>query len=231
MEKLAIFVEGQTELRFIERFLQEIAGMQNITIKLERKWGSGIVALKGRSLNLGGERYFALIYDCQGDNAVRSAIADRMSDLKAKGYKTILGVRDLHPLDLSELDKLIKGLHKDLKLDGMSIKIVVAVREIEAWFLKEEKHFCRIGKSLTPDFIKKEFGFDPIGDPVEKPKHPADLLDSIYKIANKRYKKRDDHVQRTVACLDYENLYEGVAAQVESLRIFVECIDQFLDSA
>jgi hypothetical protein len=39
MKKLAVFVEGQTELLFIERLLEEAAGKNNIAIEKRQAFG------------------------------------------------------------------------------------------------------------------------------------------------------------------------------------------------
>ena len=41
MKKMAIYVEGETELRFIDRLLREIADEKNLQIVLERAFGGG----------------------------------------------------------------------------------------------------------------------------------------------------------------------------------------------
>ena len=41
MKKMAIFVEGETELRFIDRLIREIANEKNLRIVLERAFGGG----------------------------------------------------------------------------------------------------------------------------------------------------------------------------------------------
>src|SRR3989442_1260227 len=166
MKKLAIFVEGQTELYFVERLLQEVAGYQHISIRLERKIGDGILSLKSKSANTGDETYFALIYDCQGEGSVKTTIQERAKDLQSKGYNTILGLRDLYPLPLADLEKLIKGANEGLATPGLTVRIVIAVMEIEAWFLKEDRHFVNLDVSLIPSYIARRCKFNPKTDDV-----------------------------------------------------------------
>lgn len=228
MKKLAIFVEGQTELYFVERLLQELAGYQHIQIRLERKIGSGIISLKSRSANVGDETYFALIYDCQGEGSVKTAIQERMTDLRNKGYETILGLRDLYPLTLADRKKLIAGVNQGLAVPGLKTRIVVAVMEVEAWFLKEDRHFVNLDTALIPTFIARNCGFNPKTDDVTHVHHPSALLHIIYQLVGRSYTKRYKHAQRTVAILDYDNIYAGVTKEVESLAIFLQLIDEFL---
>ncbi len=231
MKRLAVFVEGQTELYFVERLLQEIAGYQHISIHLERKIGAGIITLKSKSANVGDETYFALVCDCQGEGSVKTAIQERKKDLQSKGYETILGLRDLYPLTLADLKRLIDGTNQDLALPGMTIKVVIAVMEVEAWFLKEDRHFIKLHQSLTPSFIKSECGFNPKTDDVTQVKQPSVTLNKIYQLVGRQYKKKYKHAQRTVSLINYENLYAEVTKQVVSLAIFLQLIDEFLASA
>ncbi len=228
MRKLAVFVEGQTELYFLQRLLQELAGYQRINIRLERKIGNGIISLKSTSANTGEETYSALVYDCQGEGSVKTAIQERIADLHSKGYDTILGLRDLYPLDLADRKKLIKGANENLGHAGMTVRIIIAVMEIEAWFLKEDLHFIRLHPSLTVAHINASCGFNPKTADITKVRRPSALLNQIYQLVGRQYKKRYKHAQRTAALLDYDNLYVEVTKQVESLAVFLEYIDRFL---
>ncbi len=228
MRRLAVFVEGQTELIFVERLLQELAGYQRISIRLERKVGDGIVSLKGRGSNVGGETYAVLIYDCQGEGSVKTAMLERMADLKNKGYQTILGLLDLYPIQLADRKKFIRGVNAGLALQGVKLQIVVAVMEVEAWFVKESHHFLRLHPALDPASIKRRIGFNPDTDDVTLVRHPSTLLHRIYRLVGREYKKKEGQVRHVVSLLDYDNLYVGVTKQVESLAIFLQHIDEYL---
>jgi hypothetical protein len=227
MKKAAIFVEGQTEFLFIRRFLEELAGSKNIIIYEQEFKGGKFISLSGVKTP-GDQKYFVLIVDCHGDGSVKSAIIDRRPDLKKAKYDIVLGLRDLYPVPLSDLAKLVRGLRHGLPTAGLPTYICVAVQEIEAWFVQETNHYAIIDASLTKEAIKTNFHFDLDVDCAETITRPSVFLHDIYKFANKKYSKKLSSTARTVSALDYDNLYFNLRFRLPSLLQFVTHIDGFL---
>lgn len=227
MKKIAIFVEGQTELEFVKKLLQEVAGELAIAFFQESWHAKQFIALRGGTPH-GNERYFALLVDCQGDNGVKSAILDRRANLIKAGYNLILGLRDLYPKDRTDLALLRKGLAHGLPQANLPTHIVVAVMEIEAWFAQEEFHYLQIDVSLTKQFIRTNYGFDLDVDCGESLSWPSDFIDQVYKSAGKRYRKKMHQINRTVRALDYSNLYLNLRARLSTFNEFSDYLDQFL---
>lgn len=232
MKKLAIFVEGQTEQIFVDKLLTEIAGEKNIFISQQKY----ITQLNGKrslteisaSSRMPGQKYYVLIRDCEGDVTVKSEILDACNGLSAKGYQKILGLRDVFPISLSQVAKLEAGLRGGLEGTSIPISIMLAVMEIEAWFLAETSHFTRIDPALTLDFIRERLSFDPSTENVEARPHPSKDLDDIYKLVRKSYKKKKATVQWTVELLDYSALYFVLRERVARLKQFIDEINVFL---
>jgi hypothetical protein len=236
MKKIAIFVEGQTEQFFVSKLLQEIAGRKNISVTLYQLRGGSnspkqqiLVSNKSYSLQSPMATHEALIYDCGNDEKVKSDILEEGPNLKAQGYSQILGIRDLFPQSRTELTKLERGLkfipshYQPLPLPH---DIIVAVMEIEAWFLAECNHYGCIDANLSVSLITSRLGFNPdIGDMTLR-RHPAQDLDDIYHLVGKAYRKEKKQVQRTVECLDYAEIYlNPKSAQLTEL---VKQMDVFL---
>jgi predicted ATP-dependent endonuclease of OLD family len=103
MKKIAIFVEGQTEQFFINKLLIEIAGKKNILIELKKF--SGKKTSPKRDIypktfaTPTNPKHSVLIYDCGGDDSVKSRIIEENQDLQNDGYLEIIGLRDLYPLN------------------------------------------------------------------------------------------------------------------------------------
>lgn len=107
--------------------------------------------------------------------------------------------------------------------------IVVAVNEIESWFLSECNHFTCVDAILTNSFIVSRVGFDPCIDDMTLRSHPAQDLHDIYQLVGKAYKnKKKDTVERTIECLDYANIYIKLASKITKLNDLVSIINIFL---
>lgn len=139
MKKIAIFVEGYTELSFVTKLLQCIAGAKNIHFHLEAWHGKKFIALSSPATAL-VEPYFALVVDCRSDYGVKSAILDRRAALIKAGYSKILGLRDVFPFTRGDIPKLVAGLTYGLPTAGIPIEIILAVMEVEAWFVQDTSH-------------------------------------------------------------------------------------------
>lgn len=242
MKKIAFFVEGQTEQFFLNKLLIEIAGAKNILVKLQKFKGKGKTPTDDifpKTLAQGNNKvnHFALIYDCCGDGSVKSRILEEYQDLLADGFSEIIGFRDLFPLpDLNKLEDrlanglIVNGIRREAALPT-NTKIIVAVREIEDWFLAENHHFKEIDPRLTDDFIVSNVPFNPFVDDLTlRTVSAAHDLKSIYKLVNKSYSKNIDKVERTVECLDYANIYLNIRIKMVKLNELITKIDDFLSS-
>lgn len=237
MKKIAIFVEGQTEQIFVNKLLKEIAGQRKISINLFQLRGGSKTPIKQiyvpQSItNPTNPKYEALIYDSGSDSKVKSDILDNIQSLAGRGYSQIIGLRDLYPLDLSKLHNLEQGMlffpqsYLPLPLD---IDFVIAVSEVEAWFLGECNHYECIDSVLLPSFLISNLSYDPCTIDTSTRTVPSDDLKSIYQLVGKTYNKKKDIVERTVECLDYANLYLNVRNRVPKLGQFIDLVDAFLD--
>jgi hypothetical protein len=226
MKKLAIFVEGQTELQFVQRYLEEIANAQNIRFGLT-SYGETL-----RTVDLtpasGRERYFALIVDCSNDERVASALQESAERLRMEGYDRAVGLRDLYPRKATELPVLRAALDNLLRSHEGFLRIFIAIREVEAWFAQEEFHYSNISQSLDKYRLRNELNFDIDTESAEEIPHPARFLDKAYSLVGLRYRKKRHETARTVFSLDYANLYLHVAAVLPSLRAFTDELEDFL---
>lgn len=242
MKKIAFYVEGKTEQFFVNKLLIEIAGRKNIQIELQQFQGVGRPkrAIHPRSTSQPSEHnHFALILDCVGDGGVKPRILEDAPNLFSQGYSEVVGLLDLYPL--TNLARLENNLKNGIQRNGRVLApplpndtdIIIAVNEIESWFLEECTHFECIDESLTNETIVREMGFDPCTDDMTQRPHPAQDLHDIYKIANKAYmnsqgKKRKNRIERTVECLDYTNIYMNLRNSVTKLGDLINKIDNFL---
>lgn len=236
MKKIAFFVEGQTELYFINKLLIEIAGRHNISIILKRiSGGSKVVKIiqnirqpiTTHSLNL---QFEALIYDCTGDDHVKSELLDNLDSLKNNGFSKIVGLRDLYPeTDLNSLKRGINFIPSNKKPLALPFKIIIAVSEIETWFLAECNHYTCINEQLTIQKISQEIGYNPCTENMNlRFESTSKTLNQVYNLVNRTYSKKKNIVQTTINCLDFANLYVEIRHRIEALDELISEIDNFL---
>lgn len=233
MDRIAFFVEGQTEQIFLNRLIREILGTQHTNI-IQKQGRGGVNMPKQqitRSLSLSRRpHYEVLIFDCGSDNRVKSEIMENIRNLRDSGYSMIVGLRDLYPIPIDDLDKLERGLKylpKHLKKEEEFFDIVIAIHEIEAWFLSEVNHLRKVDKRLTGPFIKKYLGFDPYSDDCQNRVHPAKDLGDIYRLVGKSYTKRYWQVQKLVNYLDYNYIRHQMRYDVKPLGKLITTIENF----
>ncbi len=250
MKKIAFFVEGETEYLFISELLKKMAGTRKINVIAEKLSGGGkkqptrIAFLSLESTLQPNATYEARIYVSGTDNRVDTDIQDFHQNLQTTHsiteYAMIVGLRDLKgqkpdlsPNTLSDLPKmelLAKVAIKNCVLkDFIASNIIIAVYEIEAWFLSEYTHFDRIDTILTPSFIASNIGFNPQTEDMSLRPEPAIDLHNIYQLGvpPKFYSKKANQRERTISHLDYTFLYNTVAAKVTKLKKLMGLMDIF----
>lgn len=239
MKKIAFYVEGQTEQFFINKLLIEIAGKKRIEIELQQFQGVGKPTKSiypKTTAEPQNPQHFALIFDCMGDGGVKPRILQDAVSLFNQGYSEIVGLVDLYPR--TNLSKFENELSNGTIRNGNTItqplpndtSIVIAVREIEDWFLAECNHYACIDTSLilnTPQTTS--LGFNPYTDDLTlRNTTAAEDLKIAYQLVGQTYNKSKNKVERTVECLDYANLYLEISCKISKLNDLIRKIDLFL---
>lgn len=227
-KKLAIFVEGQTEQIFVQQLLSEIAGAKNVHFDVLQMSQNGTIRLLTLSNRSISQKYSVLIFDCQNDEKVKSVILEHRPALVSKGYSLILGIRDLYPSPLSDLQLIKSRLQYGVPTSEPRTRILLAVSEVEAWFLQEKTHFNKVDGALNHSEFKSKFGFDPEVDSAEDVHQPSSLLHDIYQSVNKAYRKSRKHVQRTVDAIDFNELCLTSSQRLPHFQILMGDLDSFL---
>jgi hypothetical protein len=246
MKKIAIFVEGETESEFVAKLLTELAGVRNITLKQYKLEGGGSRSGLPRTLRLVAEvlepnaAFEVLIYNSSTDSQVTADIRDRYNTLSTQ-FDKILGLRDLRgdeggrALTLADLPNIENSITNfTLKgLDRIPTNIVIAVMEIETWFLAETNHYSYIDPSITENHVLSNtstLGFNPYTDDLTLRTQPAEDLNNLYKIGRikRSYTKKANQRKRTINCIDYANMYLNTPLKLAKLKEFIDHIDDFL---
>ena len=221
MKKVAIFVEGMTEQKFVVMFLTEWFNSLGIHVELAKQL-HGKVALKAAPLHAENISAYVLVVDCASDEQVMTQIRDQYASLQKANYTAIIGLRDVFPKTHAEIGLLRRGLQSSMPNGTLKTEIHLAEMEVEAWFLAEGTHFARVNSSLTPTRIRQG-GFD-ITQPCENWANPAKTLHQIYKLEGLAYKKSAKQVKRTLDALSRTELAIHVIPSVRSLGEFVDAL-------
>jgi hypothetical protein len=225
MSAFAIFVEGQTELIFVERLLFAIFGYQHLRIERQQHHGGLYHEIGVRGAPPENSCHNVLLVNCASDGKVLSAIEDRANKLRNAGYDRILGLRDIYPAPSHELEEIYGLIADRLVSMPLPCKIVIAVREIEAWFIADTEDFVRYNPLLTSAFIQQEIGVDVTQQDVEQIPHPSELLKKIYSLVEGTYDKKLKEIHRVVSILNYEYLYLEAPDSVPALKKSVDELD------
>jgi len=163
------------------------------------------------------EKFQANIYISSGDEPVASDIIEQSSFLIANGFGRVIGLRDLRgqkpdgqPFVLADLPRMeLANTFVEAQCQPLQAKIIVAVMEIETWFLAETTHYARIRRKLTEDYVKSkvsELGFNPYDEntnALTQITDPVQALKSVYQLAGKEYSKKKGTRKRTIERLDF----------------------------
>jgi hypothetical protein len=235
MNKLAIFVEGQTEQIFIEKLVRHLGGHHNMSIQVQRLEGGGknrprtITQISGTN-EVTNQDYFILIMNCGQDERVKSDIIERYDGLITSGYQVIIGVRDVYPSPRNAIQRLREGLAFRLPTVPIIPLFVLEIMEIEAWFLAEHTHFLHIHPDLTIDRIQQNFGFNPSIEDMQLRDHPSKDLEDIYFLENIYYDKNRECIERTVNFLDFDIIVNQIAMNINDLGSLVKTIQDFFQA-
>ncbi len=224
--KIAVFVEGLTELEFVWSLVKAVCGQRGIDLEVREQSHGRLVFV---SLNRVPEpSAYLLIVNCKSDGQVKTQIRDQYTSLVAADYTHIIGLRDVFPFAHADIPKLKSALAVGLPAGGpVGVEMHLAILEVESWFLDEITHFERIDPALTHAFLVAG-GFDVIATPGEAWGNPAETLDNIYKLCGKRYRKKLRFIQRTVNSLSPEELYVNVRSRAPSFDEFLGSLERAL---
>ncbi|MDN7411448.1 hypothetical protein QZM42_23235 [Burkholderia vietnamiensis] len=231
---MAIFVEGYTELLFIDKLIHEIAAKKQLAVQHRKIRGggrNGKVAKRYIELQVPAEMdgisHYVLIVDCGGEDLVAQRVREEHASLTDKGYEKIIGIRDVFPnFTQADVPALRRAMQYAIKTKLAPVQFVLSVMEIEAWFLSEHFHFPQIDPTITVDAIQGALGFNPMTDNMSDRSAPADDMIAAYQLGGKVYTKGS--AEGTINALDYDHVYIGLRDRIPDLNDLLTSIDTFL---
>jgi len=231
MNKMAIFVEGYTEAVFVEKLVLEIAEKNAVLIEWRKIRGGTNTPRTMRLVQAAqpntGQKHFVLIFDCGGDDAVKTRMMQEYDNLAKAKYTKIVCIRDVGPtFTHADIPTLEANLPKYVKTKPIVVDFILSILEVEAWFLAEATHYPKIDPVITVAAIKTALGFDPENDDMQMRLKPADDLNNCYAIGGKTYEKHQ--AKATVDSLDFALVYLSLVDKFSYLKKLVAVIETFL---
>src|SRR4051812_19196585 len=99
MNKMAIYVEGHTELLFVDKLITKIANENAVLIQWREIRGGTTTRRTSREIKaegpIAGQEHFVLIFDCGGDDLVKTRMRQDYPSLANAGYCKIVCIRDV----------------------------------------------------------------------------------------------------------------------------------------
>ncbi|TAE19794.1 MAG: DUF4276 family protein [Bacteroidetes bacterium] len=225
MMKIAVFVEGQTELIFVREMLLKVFKYQNISLACytlhndnernptEYEYRNDEAPIYFEILNVGN------------DAKVLPAILKRERYMwsDTQGFDKIIGLRDMYSKNYREVvethqiseevnQKFIEGATKTIQDKAQKpekISFHFAIMEVEAWLLGLKEWLQRIDNRLTTNYIAQNLAYNlEVINPETAFFHPAKFLEEIYDLADKEYDKKKGDVYKIMSFLEKQDFID-----------------------
>jgi hypothetical protein len=226
MTKISFFVEGQTERVFVATLLHEYLKIGTARVMSFKLVGEVL----NRIMDVGNKvepEFLIQIYDVGNDErAVSKMLESAENMINTHGFEFLFALRDLNPeankntFEAKTKEQFAKYPFAD------KLKLILAVKEIEAWFLGDYKVFERINSLLTPEYIQAHLGYDIINSPPEDHDTPALMVGKILDLVGLKYRKKEMDSYKIVSRLDFDFLCIEAINRMSSFRYFIDSIDQ-----
>ncbi len=223
MTKVAVFVEGKTDRRFTRKLIGHLCKGTPVIIDE--------ISLRGKEsfirLEQGKEPYVCynfVIIEVPSLERLISAILDNAKSMVHQGgFSLLLGLRDLSPYRRSQKKEVLNAIASALARvpERERITIVLAVMEIEAWFLCDWHLFERIDSRLTTKYIGDRLNIDLVNDDPELTYNkPSKTMDDIFQLVGRRYRKHGAEIETVVRNIDC-NYLSSCRNKVDSFFRFI----------
>lgn len=230
MKKIAIFVEGQTELLFVERMLAEFSAQALYSVELYEVRGGSNAQRSIKRIGFttkAGTKLYCQILDCGGEGGITSAVNDQYSTMISSGFTSIIVLRDVYPRKVSDAPIIKEKMMQNISSSVIAPNIILAILELEAWFFAEHSHFTKIDPKLNSALVLTHLRIDPTTVSPDAIPKPADTLRSSYRLVGKTYNKKKSTAKRTIQALDYSLMRSTVGPRSPELTALISEIDSF----
>ena len=188
MKKVAVYVEGMTELVFVYYCIQAHYNSDWTAFHLDYVSAnpSDKINIPNNFGDENAENYF-LLYNCGSDESVIPTMKDRLNNHIKQGFTAVIGLQDIygkryfdeyraqhHMIEWPKVNEMITDLESTVvQLDpSETMKICFSIMEIEAWMLA-------MPTLLYEAFPNRSFEEISQKNPETEYLHPYSILNSI----------------------------------------------------
>lgn len=240
--KVAVFVEGQTEQIFVSDFLLKWYNYDDAIIGFECVAARGTTLFRGGYTTYGSpaSENFFLIRNIGNDESVISRMQEEAENMIEKGYRLIIGLRDMYSQDYSNkvrtspkrIDQQLNQRYIDSAKGVLAnhpqaclLRIHHAIMEVEAWLLGMPSCLLGLDSAITTDYIRSQgYTFVDDQDPETTLFHPTAEIAKLGRSLNiQPYHKHNyeiinmcNHLKRS----DYESLMQS--GKCQSFNLFAQ---------
>ena len=216
MKKIAVFVEGQSEMIFLSKLLYHLIDPSHFSFECMKLYADRQKTAYRSYRNPNADIHFQII-NVGNDERVLSVIKEREKDLFRKNFTKIIGLRDMYSkayiekakskevIDDKVIRKFIDGAKRvigRMSIPGR-IRFHFSIMEMEAWWLSMYNLFSKIDGTLTCKFISRKLGYNLSEiDPESAFVHPARETDRILKLVGSGYNKKFDEAKKITSVVD-----------------------------
>lgn len=228
MIRISIFVEGETERKFVKKLIGQRYGYLRIRVTEMIRTGKNTYIANGELRESPGLECSFLLVDVPSREKILSYVRDNAPNMVLRqSFDLLLGLQDLFPVKRGDKMRTMNLINMSLKKSPVydRISVILAIMETEAWFLCDWRMFERMDTRLTADYIKSHLAIDIANnDPEEAYGHPSKTVDNILKLVHLRYRKHSAEIDRIVGNIDIQYLC-SCTSKIDSFFKFVTKLD------
>ncbi len=235
--KIAIYVEGQTELIFIREVLLKWYEYDaaKVGIKCMELRNSAPFETEYSFGNEDSERFY-LIVNVGGDSRALSKALDNAPKHRNIGFSKILVLRDMYSkeyvsaqskriIDPELNNRFINGVKTSIKAKNLEgyVHCFFAIMEIEAWLLGMGWYLDSFDNRLNSKELIEKLKLDIDADPEITEFHPALRLKRIYNHIGSNYDKHAAEINSIMSNITKQDITKLLTSgKCNSFKMFIE---------
>lgn len=235
MKKIAIFVEGYSEALFLKSFLLALFIPEKLNVIILNFLTSlGNYSIPDYIVDSPEIEFY--IYLVGNDEKVVSSILEQSSGIVNKGTYMIYGLRDMncdtyHKLIGPKTKKVYQNINQKIIDENnlilncspniSKIKLFFSVMEIESWFISFNLLFERINPILKISYMNSKLKLNLDNDDIEKYFKPKEILDKIFRMIGRRYKKHKGDVMLITNKLTKNDIKKSIL-RMNNFKLFYD---------
>lgn len=238
MKKIVVFTEGQSEMIFVRNFLSKKIDNTKLSFVCYKLHGDDFQGVPYRH-NPPKPAFHFMIVDVGNDSRVLSAIKEREGQLFEKGFKEIIGLRDMYSKEYKKMSpgvindtvsrKFVNSCDGEIKKmsNPASITIIFSIMELETWFLSMYSIFEKLDARLTVSNIKRRLGYNLKQiDPQKEFFKPSSEIEKIMKLCGCDYRKSANDIEKITSKMEINDFEIAIENnRCDSFNRFSQKID------